>query len=185
VYKNLVWTLIINCVVILFYVPSVKGLGVLLDCKLYFHYHIYYIFSQGLKMFGFYFKILPRNLPGVTEGNHRSPQSGYSVPWSRFKLGIFRIQVKIVTSWVNLLAWLDIRGIISSYMIARSPSSWNTELNLYLCCINNYFFLLGPLSRRQQHCVLTGFSLWRNYYMYAICITWNNALSTKVAQMHL
>jgi hypothetical protein len=31
----------------------VKDLGVLLDCKLYFHQHIDYIFSQGLKMLGF------------------------------------------------------------------------------------------------------------------------------------
>jgi hypothetical protein len=30
----------------------VKDLGVLLDCKLYFHQHYDYIFSQGLKMFG-------------------------------------------------------------------------------------------------------------------------------------
>jgi hypothetical protein len=30
----------------------VKGLGVLLDCKLYFHQHINYIFSQSLKMLG-------------------------------------------------------------------------------------------------------------------------------------
>jgi hypothetical protein len=30
----------------------VKDLGDLLDCKLYFHQHINYIFSQGLKMLG-------------------------------------------------------------------------------------------------------------------------------------
>jgi hypothetical protein len=30
----------------------VKDLGVLLDCKLYFHQHINYIFSQGLEMLG-------------------------------------------------------------------------------------------------------------------------------------
>jgi hypothetical protein len=30
----------------------VKDLGVLLDCKLYFHQHINYIFSQSLKMLG-------------------------------------------------------------------------------------------------------------------------------------
>jgi hypothetical protein len=30
----------------------VKGFGVLLDCKLYFHQHINYIFSQSLKVLG-------------------------------------------------------------------------------------------------------------------------------------
>jgi hypothetical protein len=30
----------------------VKDLGVLLDCKLYFHQHINYVFSQSLKMLG-------------------------------------------------------------------------------------------------------------------------------------
>jgi hypothetical protein len=30
----------------------VKNLGVLLDCKLYFHQHINYIFSKSLKMLG-------------------------------------------------------------------------------------------------------------------------------------
>jgi hypothetical protein len=30
----------------------VKDLGVLLDCKIYFHQHINYIFSQSLKMLG-------------------------------------------------------------------------------------------------------------------------------------
>jgi hypothetical protein len=30
----------------------VKDFGVLLDCKLYFHQHVDYIFSQGLKMLG-------------------------------------------------------------------------------------------------------------------------------------
>jgi hypothetical protein len=55
---------------------------------------MYYLFSDiseleriGEEVVMVYLKVLPRYLPGVTEGNHKNPQSGQSVPWSRFKLG--------------------------------------------------------------------------------------------------
>jgi hypothetical protein len=51
--KLRVLTSIINCVMILLYVPSVlKDLGLKLGCNLYFYHHIDYIFSQGLEKFG-------------------------------------------------------------------------------------------------------------------------------------
>jgi hypothetical protein len=39
--------------------PVCKDLGVLLDCKLYFHHHIDYILSEGLKMLGLIWYIMP------------------------------------------------------------------------------------------------------------------------------
>jgi hypothetical protein len=51
--KQTVFILIMNYVTIWYRAPSVlRDLGVPLDCKLYFHQHIDYIFSQGLKMLG-------------------------------------------------------------------------------------------------------------------------------------
>jgi hypothetical protein len=93
--KQTVFILISNYVTIWYHAPCFKDLGVLLDCKLYFHQHTDYIFSQDLNMLGLIQYIM----------------SSFSTLDSHLVLYSTRVQSKLKNASV---AWKSIKSTDSS-----------------------------------------------------------------------